>query len=101
MTCTCTSQQLPMALGAEDRRALDRREFLWRFGGGLGGIALVHLLGTNGLLAETPPQPRPEFNGGLHHRAKAKRVLQPFMSRAPSPADTLDYQPELIKRPGH
>ena len=31
-----------------------RREFLWRFGGGLGGIALAHLLGEQRLL------------GGLH-----------------------------------
>ena len=26
--------------------AFDRREFLWRFGGGLGGIAMAHLLGN-------------------------------------------------------
>src|SRR5256714_2925491 len=100
MTCTCTSQQLPMALGAEDYRALDGREFLWRFGGGLGGIALVHLLGTNGLLADTLPQPRADLNGGLHHRAKAKRVVQMFMSGAASQVDTFDYKPELIKRHG-
>ena len=31
---------------------LDRRRFLWNAGGGLGGIALAHLLGTDGLLAE-------------------------------------------------
>src|SRR2546428_682050 len=35
----CSSQQLPIALGAEDARLIDRRELLWRFGGGLGGIA--------------------------------------------------------------
>ena len=39
MQCSCTSQQRPMILGAEDPRGIDRREFLWRFGGGLGGIA--------------------------------------------------------------
>jgi hypothetical protein len=89
-----------MILGAEDFRALDRREFLWRFGGGLGGIALVHLLGTNGLLADTLPQPRADLNGGLHHRAKAKRVVQMFMSGAASQVDTFDYKPELIKRRG-
>ena len=32
---------------------LPRREFLWRLGGGLGGIAFTHLLGQSGLLAET------------------------------------------------
>src|SRR5262245_13217472 len=95
----CCSQQTPIALGAEDIRLIDRREFLWRFGGGLGGIALGHLLGQNGLLAETA-QPRPDFNGGLHHRARAKRVVQLFMSGAASQVDTFDYKPELIKRHG-
>lgn len=83
------------------RPALDRRAFLWRFGGGLGGIALAHLLGTEGLLADAPvPRPDPKLNGGLHHRAKAHRVVQLFMSGAASQCDTFDYKPELIKRHG-
>src|SRR4051812_7282445 len=99
--CQCTSQQQPMILGAESRLAIDRREFLWRFGGGLGGIALVHLLGQNGLLADTiAASPNVDLNGGLHHRAKAKRVIQLFMSGAASQVDTFDYKPELIKRRG-
>src|SRR5262245_19419322 len=95
----CCSQPEPIALGAEDIRLIDRREFLWRFGGGLGGIALGHLLGQNGLLAETA-KPRPDFNGGLHHRARAKRVVQLFMSGAASQCDTFDYKPALIKHDG-
>src|SRR5690349_4809926 len=95
----CSSQQKAIQLGAEDPRLLDRREFLWRFGGGLGGIAMVHLLSQQGLLAEGI-SPRPELNGGLHHRAKAKRVVQLFMSGAASQCDTFDYKPELIKRSG-
>ena len=95
----CCSQQTPIALGAEDIRLIDRREFLWRFGGGLGGIALAHLLGQCGLLAETA-KPRADFNGGLHHRAKAKRVVQLFMSGAASQCDTFDYKPAVIKRHG-
>ena len=79
--------------------SIDRREFLWRFGGGLGGIALSCLLGEQQLLADQP-QPRAEFNGGLHHRAKAKRVVQLFMSGAASQCDTFDYKPELIRRHG-
>ena len=71
----CSSQQTPIQLGAEDSHLIDRREFLWRFGGGLGGIAMVHLLGQHGLLAETG-SPSAEFNGGLHHRARAKRVVR-------------------------
>src|SRR5277367_2783742 len=83
------------------RSACDRREFLWRAGGGLGGLALAHLLGAEGLLAGTSdPRARINLNGGLHHRAKAKRVVQLFMSGAASQCDTFDYKPELIKRDG-
>ena len=105
-TChVCNSEQLPIQLGAADPRGIDRREFLWRYGGGLGGIALVHLLGRCGLLAGTPERPlasapRPDLNGGLHHRAKAKRVVQLFMSGAASQCDTFDYKPRLIQRSG-
>ena len=80
--------------------SIRRREFLWRFGGGLGGIALAHLLGRHDLLADTPPAPRPDLNGGLHHRAKVKRVIQLFMNGGASQCDTFDYKPELIKRSG-
>src|SRR6266851_5255239 len=76
----------------------DRRSFLWQWGGGLGGVALAQILGEAGLLAQTAP--RPEFNGGLHFPAKAKRVVQLFMSGAASQCDTFDYKPELIKRNG-
>ena len=48
----CTSQQRSVALGADDPRIVDRREFLWRFGGGPGGIALAWMLGREGALAE-------------------------------------------------
>jgi hypothetical protein len=83
------------------RGFFNRREFLWRFGGGLGGIALTQLLGLEGLLADSgTPRPDPQLNGGLHHRAKAKRVVQLFMSGAASQCDTFDYKPELIKKHG-
>ncbi len=79
-----------------------RRQFLWQSGGGLGGIALAYLLGQDGLLAAEKPvrKSKPELNGGLHHKAKAKRVVQLFMSGAASQVDTFDYKPELIKRHG-
>ncbi|HEV3236719.1 MAG TPA: DUF1501 domain-containing protein [Gemmataceae bacterium] len=79
-----------------------RRHFLWHSGGGLGGIALAYLLGQDGLLAADKPMGKgmPELNGGLHHKAKAKRVVQLFMSGAASQLDTFDYKPELIKRHG-
>src|SRR5438132_399605 len=97
----CSSKQIPVALGAGDHQFIDRREFLWRFGGGLGGIALAHLLGENGLLADAAaPGSRSALDGGVHHPARAKRVVQLFMSGAASQCDTFDFKPELIKRSG-
>ncbi len=80
--------------------SFNRREFLWRFGGGLGGIAMAQLIGAEGLLADTLEKPNPTFNGGLHHRAKVKRVVQLFMNGGASQVDMFDYKPELIKRTG-
>ena len=76
-----------------------RREFLWRYGGGLGGIAIAHLLGQHGLLADSP-QARADLNGGLHHRAKVKRIVQIFLNGGASQMDTFDFKPELFKRHG-
>src|SRR5438034_8663417 len=75
---------------------MDRRQFLWQAGGGLGGIALAHLLATDGLLADV----KPRLNGGVHHKARARRVVQLFMSGAASQVDSFDYKLELIKRNG-
>lgn len=62
---------------------MDRRSFLWNYGGGLGGIALASLLG-----------------GQTQLRPRAKRVVQLFMSGAASQCDTFDYKPRLIKQAG-
>src|SRR6476469_3581164 len=62
---------------------MDRRQFLWNFGGGLGGIALAQLM-----------------SGETHFPPKAKRVVQLFMSGAASQCDTFDYKPALIHRNG-
>jgi hypothetical protein len=64
---------------------MNRRQFLWG-SGGLGGIALSHLVAQEG--------------GGLHHPAKAKRVVQLFMSGAASQCDLFDYKPLLDKKAG-
>ena len=77
----------------------NRRRFLWTHGGGLGGIALAHMLGVDALPGQTS-KPRPEWNGGLHHPAKAKRVIQLFMSGAASQCDSFDYKPRLIRSAG-
>lgn len=91
----CTSEERPFAGGD----TFSRRNFLWRYGGGLGGIALSWLWAQNKLLAGNPLS-RPALHGGTHHPARAKRVIQLFMSGAASQCDTFDYKPELIKRHG-
>lgn len=80
-------------------RVSSRRDFLWQAGGGLGGIALAQLLGASDLLAG-PVRPRPERNGGRHHKARASRVIQLFMNGGASQMDTFDYKPELARRHG-
>src|SRR5215471_2572248 len=74
-----------------------RRELLGHLGGGLGGVALAWMLGRDA----APAAPvRNDLNGGLHHRAKAKRVIQLFMNGGVSQVDTFDFKPELDKRHG-
>lgn len=75
---------------------LSRREMLWSMGGGLGGLALSHLMAHDG----DTLKPKPEWNGGLHHPAKVKRVIQLFMNGGASPQDTFDYKPALEKLHG-
>ena len=79
--------------------APSRRDLLWQMGGGLGGVALAQLLGESGMLAEVA-RPRADFNGGLHHKAKARRVIQLFMNGGVSQCDTFDYKPMLEKKHG-
>jgi hypothetical protein len=66
---------------------MNRRKFLWNAGGGLGGIALADML-------------RAAAGRPLDHPAKAKRVVQLFMSGAASQCDTFDYKPRLIAKNG-
>ena len=74
---------------------MNRRSFLWQSGGGFGGLALSHLFAGDALAEQ-----RPELNGGLHHPAKVKRVIQLFMTGGASPMDTYDYKPALEKLHG-
>ena len=79
---------------------MGRRRAMWQFGGGLGGIALAHLLGRSGLLAGTGEGADSGRRDGLHHRAKAKRVVQLFMSGGISHLDTFDRKPEIERLHG-
>lgn len=72
--------------------ATDRREFLWKSGGGLGGVALTQMLAK-----EASGSIGGVLSGGLHHPPKAKRIIQLFMTGGASPMDTFDYKPALEK----
>jgi hypothetical protein len=80
-----------------------RREFLGRFGLGLGGVALAQLLGTRGARA-AGSVPRgaavPGVLPSLHFKPRAKRVIYRFMSGGPSQLETFDWKPLLVKRNG-
>lgn len=85
---------------------LNRRGFLAQSASGLSGVALAHLLHSEGLLRASEKSPiRPEINSARpntprqpHFTPRAKNVLVIFCSGACSPLDTWDYKPELIKR---
>ena len=72
-----------------------RRQFLNRFGMGLGAVALADLMN---------PMDAHAKSGGvlknLHHAPKAKRVIFLFQAGAPSQMDLFDYKPLLNERHG-
>ncbi len=68
-------------------------------GSGLGGIALASLLASDGHFSASEPQSSAR-TGEVHHPAKAKRVVQFFMSGAASHIDLFDFKPELSKLHG-
>jgi hypothetical protein len=74
-----------------------RRSLLAAAAGGFGSVALASLLTQDRLLGD---EPRPDLNGGLHHRAKVRRVIQLFMNGGASQMDLFDYKPELYRKAG-
>ena len=80
-----------------------RRTFLNTIGNGFGGLAAAELLARESAADETASRsggPQPDWQGGIHHRAKVKRVIQLFMTGGASPMDTFDYKPVLEKLHG-
>ena len=80
-----------------DHSALAARSAAVRLGGGFGGIAAgAHAVrAATGSLADAGRRRAGDLtlNGGLHHRAKVKRVIQLFMNGGVSQMDTFDYKP--------
>ena len=71
----------------ESELLFTRRQFFGRTALGVGTAALAGLLSPD-LLAESTPD-------GIHHPAKAKRVIYLFMSGGPSHHDLWDYKPKM------
>ncbi len=91
----------PTCTGPVPTKGLSRRQFLDRFGLGLGGIALANLL--NPARAFADPSLAQTSHGVLgqpHFPAKAKRVIYLFMAGGPSQLETFDYKPLLNQRNG-
>ncbi|MBY0512501.1 MAG: DUF1501 domain-containing protein [Gemmataceae bacterium] len=86
--------------------ARNRREFLYRAGGGLGGIALNWLLARDAAGAATrqltpPGSPsNPLAPRKPHFEPRAKRVIFLFMVGGPSQMDLFDPKPDLAKWAG-
>ena len=78
--------------------ASSRRDFLYRAGGGFGGIALSWLLSREARASEratNPLQAKPP-----HFAARADAVIFLFMVGGPSQVDLFDPKPELRRRHG-
>lgn len=77
-----------------------RRAFLWKLGGGLGGVACTSLL------AREPQATTPAAEGPAplarapHFPPKVRRVIQLFMNGGASQMDTYDWKPELERLHG-
>jgi hypothetical protein len=93
------------------QRYLSRRDFWFKAGMGIGGLALIDLLNRDGLLAAEPPtgaaclgsagiKDSPYLPKPPHFKPRAKSVLHLFMSGGVSQVDTFDYKPDLEKYHG-
>ena len=76
-------------------KSVTRRQLFQTCGIGLGKISLASMLASD-LAAGNAPSP----SGGLHHAAKANRVIYLFMAGAPSQLDLFDYKPKLVELEG-
>jgi hypothetical protein len=76
---------------------MNRRQWLLEAGAGFGGLALTHMLLQEAALADVV---RSEWNGGLDHAPRAKRVVQLFMNGGVSQLDSFDHKPMLARRHG-
>jgi len=82
---------------------LTRRQLFATCGVGVGKIALASMLASASVHSPhsiTGETPLATVGSGLHHAAKAKRVIYLFMAGAPSQLDLFDYKPKLVEWEG-
>ena len=92
------------------RNFWDRREFLFKSGGGISGLALAYLLGGDNLLAAPPAGSEacsapavgvnPYAAKTPHFKPRATAVISLFMGGGWSQMDTFDPKPALTKYAG-
>lgn len=80
--------------------AMTRASFIGQLGGGAGILALGQLMADEGQGNTPAGNAKTELNGGLHHRARVRRIIQLFMNGGASPMDTFDYKPALERHHG-
>ena len=85
--------------------ARSRRDFLLQAGGGLGAVALTHLLAGESLRGEPLPGDSALHGSSLapktpHHRPRAKSIIWLFMEGGPSHIDFFDPKPLVNKLAG-
>lgn len=91
-------------MSANDR-FVSRRDFLFRAGEGVSGVALAALLQQDGLLAaggacDAEGVVSPTAPQEPHFKPRAKAVISLFMSGGVSHVDTFDHKPMLEKHHG-
>src|SRR5580765_878129 len=90
------------------RHFWDRREFLFRSGGGISGVALAYLLDRQGLLSAQQADScaaaavgvNPYAPKAPHFKPRATSVISLFMGGGWSQVDTFDPKPALAKYAG-
>lgn len=100
------SQSESRCTGFASMLGQSRRQFLQRFGMGLGGIALASMEAEAGRGMPYEMEDLESALGpnaalpSLHHPPRAKRVIYLFQSGGPSQMDLLDYKPLLNEKHG-
>ena len=99
MNMISNCNQDPLRRAAFGEQLLEtRREFFGRAARGIGGLALLNLLGPGG--GSTSLRAAETTHPALRFGPKAKRVIYLYMAGGPSHLESFDYKPELLRFDG-